>query len=677
MAELPKLGRYELRSVLGTGAMGVVYEGFDPLLHRRVAVKTILKSVALDAQTQRDYAARFVREAQAVGRLNHPNIVQVHDFGFEKDVSYLVMEFIQGRELRAYFDAREKFSSSEAVRVMGELLDALEFAHQAGVIHRDVKPANVMLDMQLRVKLADFGVARVQDSDRSAAGTMVGTPAFMSPEQISGGKIDRRTDVFSAGVVLYQLLTGQQPFKGEGAWTVAKQIMQDDPTPPSALVTNISPAYDALIDKALAKNPAERFASAREFALALRSTIAGGAPAAAIVPPKPRPKLETRASEAEVEFWRAIQNSSDAAEISFYLERFPDGTYAPLARHKIAKLREGAAPDPQATVRIPADEGPANEAKAKRELEQETAHEPLPSPAADRKTSHALPVIAAAVAIAAAIGAYWFLGRTPAPVAQVPVAPKVEAPAPAAAPPKAELSVADVEKIRKETEERIRREYADKSAAEQAAAAKAAGDKAVQEKQTAMKAAAEKVVAERIAAAERAAAERAAAAEKAARAAAEKTAEEKAAVTKAAEERAAAARGAEAKASTAKAAEPAKALPASVAVPPRDGVLPGRYAFHLTAGSGFNMYCDQIYVQEEIDVPAGNSQIISGRNFSDVQFRSAQDGSVAATLRGTATRWGNGDATLTGRATAAGYAGAYEWRSGIINCTGQWTLVRK
>ncbi|MCC6474119.1 MAG: serine/threonine protein kinase, partial [Burkholderiales bacterium] len=214
MAELTKLGRYQLRRVLGRGAMGVVYEGLDPSLHRRVAVKTILKNAAIDEETGRAYGARFTLEAKAAARLNHPNIVQVYDFSIEGEVAYLVMEFIEGRELRSFFEAGERFEPAEAVRIMSELLDALDFAHEAGVIHRNVKPANVMLDARRRAKLADFGVARLQDSERSAAGTMVGTPAFMSPEQISGGKIDRRTDIFSAGVVLYQLLTGEQPFTG-------------------------------------------------------------------------------------------------------------------------------------------------------------------------------------------------------------------------------------------------------------------------------------------------------------------------------------------------------------------------------------------------------------------------------------------------------------------------------
>lgn len=341
MAELKKLGRYELRRVLGKGAMGVVYEGFDPMLSRRVAVKTILRSAALDEDTARSYSERFVREAKAVGRLNHPNIVQVHDFGEENDVAYLVMEFIDGRDLRAFLDARERFERAEAVRVMGELLDALDFAHERGVIHRDIKPANLMLDLQRRVKLTDFGVARLQDSvEQSQAGTMVGTPAFMSPEQIRGGKIDGRTDIFSAGTILYQLLTGEHPFKGEGAWTVAKKIVEEDPPPPSSLLDSISPAFDTVVRTALAKLPAQRFGKAREFAEALRGALAGSSPAPDPSREKSATKSEPSASNTELEYWRSIQQSNDPEEFELYLTEFPTGAYGQLARLKIAKLRE-------------------------------------------------------------------------------------------------------------------------------------------------------------------------------------------------------------------------------------------------------------------------------------------------------------------------------------------------
>ena len=273
------LGRYQLERVLGKGAMGIVYEALDPKLHRRVAIKTILIS-QLDEETAKDFSMRFVREAHAVARLNHPNIVQVYDFGEEGDVAYLVMEFIRGNELKSTLTTGQLFDRKECVRIMCELLDALDFAHEAGVVHRDIKPANVMLDNQGRTKLTDFGVARVTDADRTSAertqaGTMVGTPAYMSPEQIQGQRIDRRTDIFSAGIILYQFLTGQKPFTGEGAWTVAKKIIQDDPPMPSSINVALSAEFDRVVAKALAKNPDQRFATAREFAHALRRAAEG------------------------------------------------------------------------------------------------------------------------------------------------------------------------------------------------------------------------------------------------------------------------------------------------------------------------------------------------------------------------------------------------------------------
>src|SRR5438270_11325139 len=276
--ELKTLGRYNIERTIGKGAMGVVYEGLDPRLGRRVAIKTILKS-HLDEDTAKDYSMRFVREAQAVARLNHPNIVQVYDFGEEGNVAYLVMEFIKGKELKSFFDANERFELKEVVRIMGELCEALEFAHNAGIIHRDIKPANVMLDAQAHTKLTDFGVARVQDSDktveRTQAGTLVGTPAYMSPEQITGVNIDKRSDVFSAGIILYQFLTGEKPFTGSGAWTIAKKILHEQPPLPSSLNNAITPLFDAVVNKALAKSPDQRFASARELGVALRQALEG------------------------------------------------------------------------------------------------------------------------------------------------------------------------------------------------------------------------------------------------------------------------------------------------------------------------------------------------------------------------------------------------------------------
>src|SRR5216117_4143854 len=371
--DLKTLGRYNIERTLGKGAMGVVYEGIDPRLGRRVAIKTILKS-HLDEDTAKDYSMRFVREAQAVARLNHPNIVQVYDFGEEGDIAYLVMEFIKGKELKTFFDANERFDLKEAVRIMAELCDALDFAHNAGIIHRDIKPANVMLDAQARTKLTDFGVARVQDSDktsveRTQAGTMVGTPAYMSPEQITGGNIDKRTDVFSAGIILYQFLCGEKPFTGSGAWTIAKKIIQEEPPLPSSLNNAITPIFDAVVNKALSKNPDTRYQSARDLAVALRralegkaeeddsdKTVAGAmtgdfaamakpAPAVAKAPAQESSRTQSTGTQAgsnqevELEFWRAIKDGNDPDDFDLYVQQFPTGIYAALAKRKIAKLR--------------------------------------------------------------------------------------------------------------------------------------------------------------------------------------------------------------------------------------------------------------------------------------------------------------------------------------------------
>src|SRR5437868_1720400 len=267
MGELKSLGRYAIKGVLGKGAMGLVYDAHDAQLDRRVAIKTILTR-NLDEATAKHYAMRFRREVRAVARLNPPHIVQVYEFGTEGGLAYIVMEFIQGRELKDILDAKEGLELGKIFKLMGELLDALDFAHEAGVIHRDVKPANVMIDAKGHAKLADFGVARVTESgadqaEATRAGAMVGTPSYMSPEQIQGQTIDRRTDIFSAGILFYQLLTGQKPFEGTGMG-LAMKIVQDDPVWPTKLV-QIPPVIDGVVQRALAKAPEERYQTARAF----------------------------------------------------------------------------------------------------------------------------------------------------------------------------------------------------------------------------------------------------------------------------------------------------------------------------------------------------------------------------------------------------------------------------
>jgi len=269
------LGRYRLVKVLGQGAMGVVYEAVDTRLGRTVAIKTVLRSHMADEAVAAEYARRFEREAQAAARLSHPNVVAVYDFGEHEDISYIVMEFVRGRELNQIFESGEKYTLPETVRVMRELLEALDYAHQQGIVHRDVKPANVLIDGAGRVKLTDFGVARVASAtqDRTMPGTLVGTPSYMSPEQILGLAVGSRADIFAAGVILYQFLTGKRPFSGGGPFGVQRKIVQDEVVPPSQLNTELPKAFDAIVAKALAKKPDLRYESAAVFATDLERAL--------------------------------------------------------------------------------------------------------------------------------------------------------------------------------------------------------------------------------------------------------------------------------------------------------------------------------------------------------------------------------------------------------------------
>ncbi len=283
MAEIGNLGKYELRREIGRGAMGVVYEGYDPMIKRVVALKTI-RSDQLTGDESATVIARFRREAQAAGRLSHPNIVPIYDFGEDGGVWYIAMEFVKGRELKEYFDANERFSVPDIVRIMSQMLDALDYSHRQGVIHRDIKPANVFLLADGSVKVADFGIAHIDSSSLTQVGTVLGTPSYMSPEQIMGLPVDGRSDLFSAGVILYQFLTGERPFAGSATTTMQK-VLKEDPLPPSSLNVQLLPEMDAVMRKALAKRADERFQTAAEFAAAIRAAAARAASPAPVVQP--------------------------------------------------------------------------------------------------------------------------------------------------------------------------------------------------------------------------------------------------------------------------------------------------------------------------------------------------------------------------------------------------------
>jgi len=229
-----KLGKYEVRRQLGRGAMGIVYEGFDPFIQRTVALKTVRKEL-LDQDQAQEMLARFQREAQAAGRLNHPNIVAIYDYGEDQETAYIAMEFIKGKELKELFAENTRFTLPNIVDIMTQLLTALNYSHLNGVVHRDIKPANIIVMADGQVKIADFGIARLDSSNLTQTGLVLGTPNYMSPEQFMGQHVDGRSDLFSAGVVLYQLLTGEKPFVGESTTTIMYQVLNNTPNaPPSS-----------------------------------------------------------------------------------------------------------------------------------------------------------------------------------------------------------------------------------------------------------------------------------------------------------------------------------------------------------------------------------------------------------------------------------------------------------
>jgi len=295
---ITKAGRYQIISELGRGSMGVVYQGFDPVIGRTVAVKTMLTEGLTPAEFE-DFKARFQREAQAAGVLTHPNIVTVYDFGEDEGILYLAMEFLEGKSLQDLVEEQTVLAVETIAPMYEQVCSALDHAHSHKVIHRDIKPANIMILDSGLVKVTDFGIAKMMSMGMTQAGQILGTPNYMSPEQVKGRQIDGRSDIFALGVVLYELVTGEKPFGGQNITTVIYKIINENPIPPRELDATIHPGLSYVIQKALAKNPDERYQTCRELAEDLKNyKKLGGmqAPSATVivrVPPMAASAAET------------------------------------------------------------------------------------------------------------------------------------------------------------------------------------------------------------------------------------------------------------------------------------------------------------------------------------------------------------------------------------------------
>jgi serine/threonine protein kinase len=263
--ETPQLGRYAIQSELGRGAMGVVYKATDTVLERTVAVKTV--NMALERDGQDRYEARFYQEARAAGSLNHQNIVTIYDVGRSGDVAYMAMEFIEGVELRAMLAEGKPLPVPQAVAIAVQVAEGLSYAHHHGVVHRDIKPANIMVVANGPVKITDFGIARMRASgDLTQTGMMLGSPKYMSPEQVIGKRADYRSDLFSLGIILYEMLSGAAPFNGENVTALMYQIVNFAPPAPSAMNSAVPELLDYIVAKMLAKPLEERYQNAQELA---------------------------------------------------------------------------------------------------------------------------------------------------------------------------------------------------------------------------------------------------------------------------------------------------------------------------------------------------------------------------------------------------------------------------
>lgn len=283
---LSQIGKYRIEHELGRGAMGVVYRAFDPVVERTVAIKTI----RLDVENVEDLLNRLRREAKSVGQLEHPNIVTLYDAGEVEGLFYLAMQFIKGETLQDRLQRQRWFTLREVGNLFSQICAGLDYAHRHGVIHRDIKPANIMITEEGVVKLTDFGIAKLAGTGTTLTGLIVGTASYMSPEQAVGKPLDGRSDIFSLGSILYELITGEKAFPGQNTTTVMYKIVHEAPTPLAALQPGLDPAVEQMVQKALAKHPDQRFQTCSELAIALElylNKAAAAIPKTSLAPDQP------------------------------------------------------------------------------------------------------------------------------------------------------------------------------------------------------------------------------------------------------------------------------------------------------------------------------------------------------------------------------------------------------
>lgn len=358
-----RLGKYQILDMIGKGAMGVVYKGFDPYIQRPVALKTIrLDLVSHDVE---NLFARFENEAKASGRLSHPGIVGIYEYGEEGGVAYIAMEYIEGHTLGEYFSRKIEFGPEDSVSILVQLLDAIGHAHEQGVVHRDIKPGNIILSQTGRIKVTDFGIAHIQSSELTQAGMIMGTPYYMAPEQYRGQRVDGRADLYSAGVLLFYLLTGTKPFEGTRDQLAYSVCNVPAPRPSITAPGRAISGFDPVLEKVLAKNPDDRYPTANAFKEAIMAAYS--APVSAAVSEEtrifdpgsgqasnglPAPKTDTAGSRTSSE--SAPPTGWDTTVLK-KVEQQLAASVGPLARLMVKKAAK-ATTDPESLCSILADE---------------------------------------------------------------------------------------------------------------------------------------------------------------------------------------------------------------------------------------------------------------------------------------------------------------------------------